>query len=98
SCVCLLSLHDALPICVVMLVGGPEQRSEDIKIEQRGLHGRSSRSSSTRAAVTFGDRRGRLATCSPLRSSVTRGRSAPCRTSSLRSEEHTSELQSRGHL
>src|SRR4029453_13905516 len=68
---------------LMVFVRWPEQRRQDIDVKECRLHGRSSRSWSTRAAVTFGERRLRRSTRRPLRSSVTSGRSAAFLTKSL---------------
>lgn len=68
---------------LMMFVCGPDQGRQNIDVEECRHHGRSSPSWSMRAVVTFGERRERRSTRSPLRSSVTSGRSAALLTRSL---------------
>jgi hypothetical protein len=68
---------------LMVFVRGPAQGRQDVDVKERRLHGRSSRSWSICAAVTFGERRWRRSTRRPLRSSVTSGRSAAFLTNSL---------------
>jgi hypothetical protein len=79
---------------VMVFVRRPEERRQDIEVKERRFHGSSARSSSTRAAVIFGDRRLRRRTRRPLRSSVTSGRSAALLTNSLTASPRVSRCRS----
>src|SRR5207253_4384304 len=86
-----LSLHDALPICSrIVLIAG----STGAVVRRRNLAGRRAVGAGAGAGARISN------ACLPAQRVISVGRRGlrrywRCR---LRSEEHTSELQSRGHL
>jgi hypothetical protein len=69
--------------CRMVLMIRPEKRGKNVEVEQSRFHGHSSSKRFTKSVETVGDLPDSRTTANPFFLSVTSGRSAPCRTSSL---------------
>src|SRR5207253_10798929 len=95
SAIYTLSLHDALPISCSMYENREASRTSEARDQPPGLCSDLTRPTRTARGLTLGELRAQSwsasAPCAPR---------SPCSALPVvwRSEEHTSELQSRGHL